>query len=499
MRRLVTCLLASLAVSIASAGFGPPGLGGLIGATSGGGGGGGGGGSNSSVYAGYTPTIYAYSSDLGSGNGSSEANAMDLPTALSTASAGTIVGVLPGTYTGTTTNDRWVPTWRVTTSGTSGNPIRVVAKYAAAVYGTNLSEMRSGTTTDGAGSPAFGVDGYDYQEWIGFYVDEANSATHPDTGPAVLTGTTGSKILLSHIIGKTAYAPGDNHVGIRVEGTYGITVADNKIHGFYCTVVSPINGTGIETYTSGNVTIRNNTIYDSGAGIHLKADGDDAASSGDTPDALKGWFVVTQNFVHDVVKAGLVAGRSYSGYDRQITQNILHAVNNTDDGYGLITWTYPPDEPRRLKIQNNTIYGSGSLVSGVFHKGVLEASNQFYNNIVVAPYRAIYQEGLVTFSTTYWEAEHNCYYGYGTFGTIMGSNVSLATYQSTYSMDQVSPSAVSSDPLFTNAASLIFTLQAGSPCKSVGRDLLNISGNGAGATIDAGAYITGTETIGVRS
>lgn len=459
----------------------------------------GGSGNNSAIYAGYTPTIYAYSSDLGSGDGSSEANAMDLPTALAGAAAGTIIGVLPGTYTGTTANDRWVPTWSIAASGTSLNPIRIVAKYAAAIYGTNLSEMRSGTTTDGVGSPAFGVNGYDYQEWIGFYVDESNSATHADTGPAVLTGTTGSKILLSHVYGKAAYTPADNHTGIRIEGTYGCSVTDNKIHGFYCSVVNPINGTGIETYKNGNLTIRNNTIYDCGAGIHLKADGDDAASSGDTPDAFKGWFVITQNFVHDVLKAGVVCGRSYSGYDRQITQNILHVINNVDDGAPLTTWSYPPDEPRRLKIQNNTMYGSGALVSGIFLNGQLEASCQFYNNIVVGQYRAIYQEGTTTFNTSLWEAEHNCYYGYGTFGTILGSNIAMASYQSTYSMDSVSPVAINSDPLFTNAGALDFTLQAGSPCRNFGRDLLNLSGGGSLSTIHAGAYISGTETIGVRS
>lgn len=462
-------------------------------------GGSGGSGSNSDIYAGLSCTKYAASSSQGSGNGSSEANATALSTALSAGAAGDVICVIPGTYTGSTTGDRFVPSWKISASGTSGSPIKVVAKYAAAIYGSNLSEMRSGTTTDGAGNPAFGVNGYDYQEWIGFYVDEANSATHADTGPAVLTGTTGSKIMLAHIAGKTTYTPGDNHNGIRIEGTYGVTVSDNKVHGFYCSVVNPINGAGIETYKNGNLTIRNNTVYDSGAGIQLKADGDDAASSGDTPDAYKGWFLVTQNYVHDVLKAGIVAGRSYSGYDRQITQNILHVVNNVDDGAPLTTWSYAPDQPRRLKIQNNTLYGSGSSVSGVFLNGQLEASNQFYNNIVVGVYRGVYSEGMTSFTTSLWEAEHNCYYGYGTFGTLMASNISLASYQSTYSMDSVSPSAVSSDPLFTNVGTLDFHLQAGSPCRNVGRDLLNLSGLGAGATINAGAYITGSETIGVRS
>lgn len=428
---------------------------------------------------------------------------MDLPTALSTATAGAIIGVLPGTYTGTNTSDRFSPAWRTTNSGTSGNLIRVVAKYAAAIYSTDVCDMRSGTTTDGAGCPAFGVNLKDYVEWIGFYVDESLAATRPDTGPVVCVASTGSAIRLCHIIGDTAYLPGDNHCGVRVEGTYNCTIADNKIHGFFNSSVSPANGTGIETYTSGNLTVENNTIYDCFTGIHHKADGDDAGSSGDTTDAFKGWFYTRKNLIYDVNNFGIICGRSYDGYDRQITQNIVVVDVTGNDGYGLVTWNYTPDDPRRLKIQNNVFYvflSTGTFGLGIFHKGQLGLSNQFYNNIVVAPYRAVYQESVGTFTTSYWEPEHNCYYGYASFGDLTGgSGNPLATYQSAYSMDSVSPAAINSDPSFVNTGTRDFHLNGGSPCASLGRDLLNLSGSGVGATIPAGAYISGTETIGVRS
>ena len=461
-------------------------------------------GANSAAYAGLTPTLYAAPTSQGTGSGNSEANAMSLSSALAAVTAGAILGVLPGTYTGTNTSDRFQPAWKTTNSGTSGNPIRIVAKNAAAIYSTNLSELRSGTTTDGAGCPAFGAYGNpsanDYIEWIGFLVDETNSATRADTGPVVLVATTGSAIRLCHVKAKTTYLPADNHCGVRVEGTYNCTVADNKVQGFRNSSVSVANGTGIESYTSGNLTVEQNTIFDCFTGIHHKADGDDASSSGDTSDAFKGWFVTRKNLIYSCYSFGIIYGRSYDGFDRTCTQNIVQIDVTGFDGYGLTFWNYSPDDPRRIKVQNNTFHVSlstGTVGVGVFHKGQLGASNTFNGNIVVAPYRAIYQESVSTFTTTQWSADRNCYNGYASFADIsLGSGNPLSTFQSTYSMDA---NSVNSNPTFVNAGALDFHLQAGSPALGLARDVLNITGLGVNATIAAGAYAVGTETIGIRS
>lgn len=464
--------------------------------------GGGGSGNNSLIYAGYTPTIYASTADIGTGSGANEANAMDLPTALSTATAGDIIGVLPGTYTGTNTSDRFSPAWRTTNSGTAGNLIRVVAKYAAAIYDTNLCDMRSGTTTDGAGCPAFGVHVKDYVEWIGFYVDEANSASRNDTGPVVCVGTTGSAIRLCHVIGDSAYTPDDNHDGIRAEGHYNCAITDNKIHGFKNNGTggnNVANGCGICTYTGGNLTIQNNTIYDCYTAIHHKANG--TAGSGATDSGKMGWFITSDNLCYNISYYGLILARSYSGYDRDTYRNVIVLdVPSSSNGFGLTYWNYTPDDPLRNRIQNNVIYvvtSAGGGCYGVYHKGQLGASNTFNGNIVVAADRAIYQEAVSTFTTSEWSGDRNCYHGYTTFGTITnGSGNPLSTYASTYGIDG---NSINSNPSFTNPATRDFSLAGGSPCIDLARDVLNITGTGVNATVDAGAYPLGTETIGVRT
>ncbi len=55
-----------------------------------------------------------------------------------------------------------------------------------------------------------------------------------------------------------------------------------------------------------------------------------------------------------------------------------------------------------------------------------------------------------------------------------------------------------SDPMFTNEAGRVYTLQAGSPCHESGVDRLNLLGCGTSAAIDLGCYVTGTETMGRR-
>lgn len=465
-------------------------------------------GGNSAAYAGLTPTLYAAPTSQGTGSGNSEANAMSLSSALAAVTAGAILGVLPGTYTGTNTSDRFQPAWKTTNSGTSGNPIRIVAKNVAAIHASNLSELRSGTTTDGAGCPAFGAYGNpsanDYVEWIGFYVDEANSATRADTGPAVLVATTGSAIRLCHLAAKTAYLPGDNHCGVRVEGSYNVTVADTKIHGFRNSAVNVANGCGIETYTSGNVLVENNEIYDCFAGIHHKANGDDAGAgpSGDTADGVKGWFITRRNRVYSCYHYGIINGRSYSGFDRDLYLNTVQvdAIGGGGGGFGLTYWNYSPDDPTRIRVQNNTVVVStsnGSLCIGVYHKGPLGASNTFNGNLVVAGDRAIYQESVSTFTTTQWAADRNLYYGYASFADITnGSGNPLSTFASTYGIDG---NSVNADPLFVNQAGLDLRLQAGSPALGLARDVLNVTGLGVNAVIAAGAYAVGTETIGIRS
>jgi hypothetical protein len=110
------------------------------------------------LYNGYTPTVYAAPSALGSGNGSSKANATTLKAALNAASAGTIIGVADGTYSDSTA--LWYVSFNPAASGTEADPIVIVA------------ENRHGATLEGYGSglPAIQIWGRTYVTVDGFNI-----------------------------------------------------------------------------------------------------------------------------------------------------------------------------------------------------------------------------------------------------------------------------------------------------------------------------------------
>ena len=201
--------------------------------------------SGSSLFSGFTPTIYAAPADVGSGDGSSEANAMDLATALTNVTAGGIVGLIPGDYTITPPSPSdYTPAFQPTNSGSSGNPIRIVAKYpAAANYGsTSLYSSLSHGRTAVPGNPTFGSRGKDFVEWIGVFVDEVASYSTDNGGIGGISESQGCAITHCVIRGDASLAGGSLHSAIRVNGTdAGVRtyVAYNKCYNVGNDIVLP--------------------------------------------------------------------------------------------------------------------------------------------------------------------------------------------------------------------------------------------------------------------
>lgn len=76
------------------------------------------------------------------------------------------------------------------------------------------------------------------------------------------------------------------------------------------------------------------------------------------------------------------------------------------------------------------------------------------------------------------------------------ANYTLAAWQG-IGQDNASPASITSDPLFVDAGAGNYRLQAGSPARDLGVDILDLQGGGTSASIHAGCYVTGTETIGI--
>jgi hypothetical protein len=233
-------------------------------------------------------------------------------------------------------------------------------------------------------------------------------------------------------------------------------------------------GTGYE--------IANNEVYDGYGGICVKGVLSGYPTNG--PGSIH------HNLVHDVSNRCLLVmdSRSSTG-NLDIYQNVMYESARFGMSYA------PPgaDHPRDVRFVNNTIVdcGAASGDGAIYakpHSGTGYSGCVIQNNIFSANYAAILTDGnlLTPFATI----DRNLY-----------SSASLAFNGSTFTAFQgtgrETNGAVGS-ALFSNAGLRDYRLQPGSPGITLGRDLLNLTGT-VNAVIPAGAYITGAETIGVRS
>jgi hypothetical protein len=398
------------------------------------------------------------------------------PMASQAAAAGDTVRIASGMYT---TESRH-------TSCASG------ARFAVALNPANSGTSESLITFQGTGTvhvrlapgyvgPTIGADGRDHIVWDNVRIDEtaAQGVSCADTGPVVIHASTGSRILNSTIRG-TYRAWSDNYSGVRLEATNRTVVANNAIHDFRGNWGH--NDAAIMTYDAANSVIEHNHIHGCQTGIFLKGD-----HAGD------GWpqenNVVRLNRIEDCTAKSLFM---IAGNGSRIYQNIikngnpgfrhdgsktsdLAVVNNTfivDNGTGIAAYSISPVAPTVVDFRflNNIVYGTwGEAI-----------------NIGDAP-----EIGGQAF-------EHNVYYGFRKFGSLNGSLISLTTWKNTHNRDNVAPASINADPLFVDTS--FFKLKAGSPARKVGIDVLDLDGDGnTGNSIPAGAYVTGTEIIGVTT
>ena len=445
-----------------------------------------------------TPTIYAGVTALGTGTGASEANCTTLTAALASATAGAIIGVLPGVYTKAHGAGRFNPAWTTTNSGTSGNPIIVVAKYSAIDLGgatynglwtqtmvdnvfanANRSEFRhDGTRSTGAtGSPAFGVSSKNYVYFIGFCADENNAAPTPDSGPAVIIGATGSRIYRSVLQGRSVVSgwASDNHPGIRLESATDPYAWDNVVTGFryYDTLQNGgHNHCGIQRYECTGTNVQHNFCFFNNTNIYLK-DQDIAANE-----------TVKFNYCYNPEASGsqieILNTNESGGTDTICSQNLC--LNTINDAPGLIG----QDQGRNIKWRNNTVIGDftgGGSAAIVAH--YQDIGGEINDNI-------FYCRGGSTFidqqfrSVAIVPSNYNRFYSAAGFSSRYNSSThaSLSAWRTATSQDN---NSATGDPSFVNYAGKDFKLATGSPC---------LTGSSSGGP--QGCYITGLEIMGPR-
>ncbi len=399
-----------------------------------------------------------------------------VPVSGEAAAAGDTVNVIAGTYDDSTAvGERFDPIYNPVNAGSSGNPITFLA----------VGNVVLTSSTSGDGEPLIGAFQKNYITWDGFYLDEANINTAPDTGPVVAWGCTHTTIQNCTIIG-VYFAWNDNHVGIYTADADDVTIYNNNISKFrfFANTNDSQNCAGIMMYTSDRMTIYNNTIHDCGSGMYIKV--------GNT-----GPYYIYYNLIYNCGAEGIHVQQVTSG---EIYQNVIRDSLN-----GLEIQSFAADfGPDNLDIVNNTIdnitgdQGAFYISSVQFCDNVRVFNNIFSNNnrSISAPNTADAGLGSAVISF-----EHNHYYNSTTtLARTSDGNRTLATWKSTVGHETVvgnGRAGEESDPQYVDVGNDNYRLTVGANPEDGGVDILDLDNDAS--TVDSihrGAYITGNEQIG---
>lgn len=419
------------------------------------------------------------------------------PVAGQAAQAGDTVEIACGLYqtTGTDTNGFGGIALSPVNSGTAALPIRIQSP------GNQFACIQI-QFTSGFGS-VIGSHDKSYIQWSGFDLNETNtpwsvtvghqSAQIWISGNEAGTTAVGNLVENTRLRGTvTSDRDGDNYTVFRLHGTTGTTIRNVHIRDVG---ISDENSAGILWYFSANITVENSVIENCGSGIYMK---------GESTPPRPGFFRFRYNrFInnHKGIQAFLNASAT-PATPGVIAQNIFKGGVY---GVKIQSWEPPETEvnPNDLKFINNLFIEQQFDGYPVEIRGELtsNAGMLFQNNIIVGNGQWAYASAggptVASLEPARLLARHNVYQNVNSTNFAgIGVVASFATWKATYGQDNTAPVGIlTAATLFSDAD---YHHLASSPALNQGRAIHGIGG-ADGTAINAGPYITGSETIGLLS
>jgi hypothetical protein len=391
------------------------------GQTNTGGTGGTGGGQGGELFSGFTPTLFAAPTDLGTGDCSSEANACDLAQALSMVTAGGVVGILPGVYSGPANGN--APIFGVTSSGTEDAPIRIAAKYPA-LYNHTTPELLSDFRNDAPfigdvnlcedewinNSPVYGVLAQDHVHTYGLYANQQYAPPRPSHGTFKIEDCTGC-LFAEFVVDQIPTPECDNFNALFAPSTDGLIVRDALIRGGSGEPGINHNSCAITTYGTLDFLFEYLTFESVHCGIFIKgsANGNTRGNSGTIR------YSKSTNAGRNFIEIAVVRAENEVGDNRiVITENL--SVNDGEVAGGYSFGCIATGEScMYTDFTNNTSVAGASGGGWYFNSQVME-DMVFRDNVVAFtasnPGHPINLEGDGG-ATRFSELNYNLYYEEG--------------------------------------------------------------------------------------
>lgn len=470
------------------------------------------------------PTHFVHPQAGGSGNGTIS-NPFSLAQLRTIGQPGWVVECEAGDYIGANSGVRNVGSFGINNAGTAQSPIIVYAKNPAALNTTGRSVLRHTGTVQGQGCPV--LETRSFQHWYGFYVNEDQAPTSPDTGPVVCFGAQGVKFAYWRINRGNGFwnVNDNNRGGIRFEGdgTRNCIVSDCWIENYHGGFVDN-NGTlqnaagseqAIQIYgpvtmnaqnAVGGFTFEHNYFSNCQYGVTFKSI---------NTRLIEGGCIIRRNLI--VPANYTVAGDLQSGGVNLIGQGGLLGrtrvyQNIQVGGANLVmfsTHAYPCQD---VDVVNNSCVDlvNSSEQSGVVctrpNAAGIGSSWRIHNNIKTgtARFRLFRYD---TGDSALQSCSHNMSNGHngGTWAEHPDvlSRAGLRTLAQWVASTAFDDNSSEASPLYVSSTlgdADLAKLQAGSPARNAGVDFLDLLGGGTSAPINMGAFITAnmSDVIGIR-
>lgn len=342
-------------------------------------------------------------------------------------------------------------------SGSSSFRIVHRAANPAAYNSSGQTIIRHNGSTQATGCPALGCDGVDYVIWDGFYITAASAKSYGDSGHAVLHDADNCEIHRCHIVGENYVMDSpDNYSGFRTERTLNMVLKNNKVVGVRRSDFNH-NGGALMTYGCLAMLVTHNDFSDTNSNIFVKGSANGGAEFNSGEICYNKLYTTRENVIIQVVDPAGIDFHHNLSYDYYQGIKVDSAVG---------------ESPDYVRTYLNTFGGNLSASNASdnyqleFDPLAVFTNQEFTRNIMYMAGRS--QSRYVLILNNFSNIDRNLYYN-GASGdrweTDEGLHTSIGAYRTAVTNESNSQVG---DPLFTNAGAFDFTLQGGSPAKTMG-------------------------------
>jgi len=407
--------------------------------------------------------------------------------------AGNVVGLLPGVGTINATNDDQRIAFQPTHSGTSGNRIVYVTRYAAVALANvetnpDRTEIRHNGLPEtnaqgtGTGGPLYGSNGQSYITYDGLFTDMARARIHEDSGVIRVESAIGIHFR-NFVIKGSAEQVWSNAVIYRPQGATDTVLSNFRAYDFTNSASFGQPSLFCDSYGDENFLFEHFEITNVGKGIFTKGN----YPNNPTTFTHSNYGTIRYGIVRNGI-SGIRLGAIHPSNFLDIQYVLIYGHSDS----GIIFSNENPGNRRNVRLNHVTVVGGpagGNQYGAIYIKSDTGTGNRIENSIIDAPT----QYNIITDETNYSEfrSDYNVFSRPSTPRFYLNTDMTtLSSWRSSTSNDAYSITHdTASTDIFRNRTGGDYHLVVGHPA-------LTASSTGGQVGAYDGSQIVGVDITG---